>query len=550
MAEIRDGGGGAAIEGRRLELTRPALVLLATVYLVATANVRFFSESAAAFPPGNGNLLFLLSLPLLLGAVLAMVIGLFGGRWTVRPFVSLCLVVGASVAYFSDRFGVIVDSTMLRNVLATDSREVTDLLNVELLARVVLLGIVPAVLVWWLPLRERGRWRELRARILVVVGSFVVLLLTVLAFSSHYASFFREYKSVWHYANPISPLVASYKVAASRASSADTSPPRAMAMDATLPDDDGDRELLILVVGETARADHFSLYGYERQTNPLLSQIPELFVYRDVQSCGTSTAISVPCMFALEGRADFDPDDARHEENVLDVLARSGVSVLWRDNNSDSKGVALRVPYEDYRSPDVNPVCDVECRDVGMLDGLQEFIDASPGDVLIVLHQMGNHGPAYFKRYPAEFERFTPACDSIRLSDCSPEEITNAYDNAILYTDWFLTQVIEFVKRNSDDYEAAMLYVSDHGESLGEHNIYLHGLPDAIAPDAQRHVPMLLWVADGSDVDEASVLQRADIPETHDAVAHSLMAYFELQTEAFDSGTAAFTLDDPDPSDR
>lgn len=242
-----------------------------------------------------------------------------------------------------------------------------------------------------------------------------------------------------------------------------------MGNDAKTPSNDPDRELVIMVVGETGRADHWSLNGYGHETNPLLSR-EDVINFPDFWSCGTFTSYSVPCMFSRLGREQFTPEKAKDEDNVLDILQRAGVSVLWRDNNSNSKGVADRVAYEDFKKPDKNPVCDEgECRDEGMLHGLQEYIDAQKGDIMIVLHQMGNHGPAYYKRYPKAFERFTPACQTNDLGSCSKEEINNAYDNAIIYTDYFLSKAIALLKRNDKKFETAMLYVADHGESLWSH---------------------------------------------------------------------------------
>jgi len=236
-------------------------------------------------------------------------------------------------------------------------------------------------------------------------------------------------------------------------------------------------------------------------------------------------------MFALSGRKTFDVDEAAHTENVLDILQRVGVRVLWRDNNSSAKRVADRVQYEDFQVPETNPVCDVECRDVGMLHGLQEYIDKQPGDILIVLHQMGNHGPAYYKRYPAEFERFTPACHSAELSECTDDEITNAYDNAILYTDYFLEQVIALLKANTPRYETAMLYLSDHGESLGENGLYLHGMPYVLAPPEQIDIPLILWIGGSSDIYVPSVLANESRTNSQDAVFQTLLTLFEVQTD-------------------
>ena len=304
---------------------------------------------------------------------------------------------------------------------------------------------------------------------------------------------------------------------------------------AKIPETDVHRELVIMVVGETARADHFSLNGYERETNPRL-QKEEVINFPDFWSCGTSTAQSVPCIFSHYPRAEFDQARASAADNALDILKRAGVSILWRDNNSSSKHVADRGDYQVYLTGKTNPVCDVECRDEGMLIGLQDYIDSHPkGDVLIVLHQMGNHGPAYHKRYPPGFEQFTPACKTNDLGACSTDEIVNAYDNAILCTDFFLSKVIELLKPYDGEFETAMLYVSDHGESLGENGLYLHGLPYFLAPDAQKHVPFVLWLGRNFDQQSLSnIQQKKDERLSHDNIFSTLLGLFEIQTAAYD----------------
>ena len=300
--------------------------------------------------------------------------------------------------------------------------------------------------------------------------------------------------------------------------------------------DDAHRELVIMVVGETVRADHWSLNGYARETTPLLKR-EQVVNFPDFWSCDTSTATSVPCMFSRLGRAGFDVNRTKAEDNALDILQRAGVSVLWRDNNSSSKGVADRVAYEDFKTREKNPVCDeVECRDEGMLHGLQEYVDAQTGDVLIVLHQMGNHGPAYYKRYPKSFERFTPVCQTNDLGSCSAEEINNAYDNAVVYTDHVLSKVIELLKKNDSRFETAMLYVSDHGESLGEYGVYLHGMPYALAPEAQRHVPAIIWLGERikHDIKIETVEERRKRRWSHDNIFATMLGLFEISSTEYD----------------
>jgi lipid A ethanolaminephosphotransferase len=254
-------------------------------------------------------------------------------------------------------------------------------------------------------------------------------------------------------------------------------------------------------------------------------------------SCGTSTAISVPCIFSNFTRGQFNNEKAATTENLLDILSHTKkINILWRDNNSNSKGVALRVTYEDYKQPPNNTICDPECRDVGMLVGLQDYINKNKEEnIFIVLHQMGNHGPAYYKRYPPTFEKFKPACQTNELEKCSNEEINNAYDNAILYTDFFLSKVITLLKENSNNFGTAMFYVSDHGESLGEKGVYLHSLPYFMAPDEQKNIAAVLWF--GGDLAKRTnydlLKKRTSMPYSHDNIFHTFLGLMDIKTPEY-----------------
>jgi lipid A ethanolaminephosphotransferase len=499
-----------------------------------TGNLTFFGQVLQVYPWSGAHAAFLLSVAVVLACELVLLITLLSLFISTRLAVSVLLVVAAITAYFSDSFGTIVDTAMILNVVQASPAETADLVNIKLLLRFALFAVVPVALVWYLPLRRASFLRGMGSKLMLALASVLLTLLCILLFGSRYASFAREHDAFRFYTNPAYPLYSAVKYAA-RPGADDTATTLVpVAPEAAISAADEHRELTIMVVGETARADRFSLNGYSRNTNPELARLTGVFSYTRISACGTSTAVAVPCMFALSGRKDFNADDAGRTENVLDVLQRAGVSILWRDNNTGSKGVADRVRFEDFRLPEVNPVCDVECRDVGMLHGLQEYINAQSKDVLIILHQMGNHGPAYYKRYPAEFERFTPACHSSEISECTDEEVGNAYDNAILYTDYFLSQVIALLKTNTPGYETAMLYVSDHGESLGEKGLYLHGMPYMLAPAEQTAIPLILWVGITSDIDVHSVLVNENLQNSHDGVFQSLLTIFEVETDLVD----------------
>jgi lipid A ethanolaminephosphotransferase len=256
--------------------------------------------------------------------------------------------------------------------------------------------------------------------------------------------------------------------------------------------------------------------------------------FSQVSSCGTSTAVSVPCMFSVYDKDNYTHEKGEFTQNLMDILNLAGVNTLWRDNNANWQEIARKTTYQNFKSSKNNPVCDIECRDIGMLNGLQEYINKSKNDVFIVLRQMGNHGPAYYKRYPKEFEKFTPVCKTNQLEECSANEIGNAYDNAILYTDYFLSKVINLLKQN-DDLETAMIYLSDHGESLGENGLYLHGLPYFIAPKEQTHIPMIMWFSKTlqQSIDTKKIKQKQNEKYSQDNIFHTILGIINIKTKIY-----------------
>ncbi|WP_339674119.1 phosphoethanolamine--lipid A transferase [Dasania marina] len=521
--------------------TPTVLTLITAAFLLLTSNHVFFEKLLVIYPLAE-NMGFILSVGLLLFFILVLFIAVLSLLLPVRWVCSLFLLTAAVAGFYMDRFGITFDDVMLQNIVETDVSEAADLFSYGLILYVLVLGVFPVIGLWLLKFTPSLWWRELRYGLQTALVSIFAMVLCIVSFSDVYAVFSHEHKNLRYYSNPSYAIYSLGKFIASYSKTVTVTEIKTTSPNADIADTDTGHELIIMVVGETARRDRFSLNGYARNTNPELSKESRLVSYSHISACGTSTAVSVPCMFSMLDRDDYSRSAASGMENVLDVLARVGVNVLWRDNNSGSKGVADRIPFEDFSDKARNPVCDVECRDVGMLQGLQEYIDAQNGDILIVLHQMGNHGPAYYKRYPAEFERFTPACHSAELGQCSDEEINNAYDNAILYTDYFLAKAIALLKANTPNYETALLYVSDHGESLGENGLYLHGMPYLIAPAEQIEVPVIAWVGESSDVDISSALELKDVSNSHDAVCHALLDLFEVDSASVSNGPSLFQV--------
>lgn len=491
----------------------------------------FFGKVTDVYPFISDNIIFLLSLALVLFSTLLLLMTLFSFFIPARPLASLFILIAAFAGYYTDKYGIVIDNVMIRNIIETNINETKDLITNDYLIHLLLLGIFPILVLWRFQYRQSPSMQEMKYKLYTVSASITIIVSCIYLLGDSYAGFFRAHKTLRYYANPTNTIYAVYKYSKEEIKSHDIGSYISMSSYAALAETDKQRELIILVVGETARSDHFSINGYHRLTNPRLSSETQLVSFSNITSCGTSTAISVPCMFSFYGRNDFELGKSNFTENSLDTLNKAGVNILWRDNNSDSKGVATRISYEDYKSPGINTVCDEECRDVGMLGGLQDYVDSRSGDILIVLHQMGSHGPAYYKRYPKEFEQFKPACSALELSKCTNEEIVNAYDNTILYTDYFLSKVIEFLKNNTPKYETAMLYVSDHGESLGEYGLFLHGMPYRFAPESQIKVPLIAWVGNSSDIDFEKTYSNKDAQSSHDALSCTLLSVFEIDAD-------------------
>jgi lipid A ethanolaminephosphotransferase len=519
-----------------LKLTQTKLLLYVSLFLTFFYNWTFFKKCLAVYPMTSSSFLFLSSLAIILFSFINILLNLFRSKFTTKPLLIILVLLSSLAAYVTDSYGTILDETMFLNIFNTDMHEAMDLLSLKLALYVLFLGVLPAILIFKIKLETGSFKQELISRIKTSVCSVLIIFVLLFSFGKNYASFFREQKVLRSYTNPTFYLFSIGKYASHFFNSGPSELVR-LGLDAKIERKEVRRKLVVFVVGETARRDRFSLNGYKKETNPLLKN-ENVISFNNMTSCGTSTAISVPCIFSNMQRSHFSSDKAATTENLLDILSHTkNVNILWRDNNSNSKGVAVRVPYEDFKMPPLNTICNPECRDVGMLVGLQDYIEKQKeGDIFVVLHQMGNHGPAYNKRYPQAFEKFKPVCDTNELEKCTNEQINNAYDNAILYTDYFLDRVISFLKKNSDNFGTTMFYVSDHGESLGENGVYLHGLPYFVAPDEQKNVAALIWF--GGDMAKTvnypllkKVAQKA---YSHDNIFHTFLGLMEVKTDLYD----------------
>lgn len=518
-------------------ITQTKLIVLTVIFIAIFDNYAFFKNVLEVYPLEFANIGFIISLAAFLIAFNVLLFTLLSSKYTTKPILITLLLISSLTSYFMNSYQVVIDVDMIRNAMQTNIDESLDLFTLKQLSYLLFFGLLPSYFIYTVKIEDRGLKRELLSKLKYIAVALIIITISLGVFSKQYTSFFREHKPLRYSINPTYWIysIGSY-VKKTYFSVPKTL--KTIGNDAkVIEEKEQKKELIILVVGEAARADHFSLNGYQKKTNPLLEQ-EDIVNFSNMYSCGTSTAYSVPCMFSMFDREHYSYSKGITTQNILDVLKHTGfVNILWRDNNSDSKGVANRVEYQDFKKRENNPVCDVECRDEGMLSGLDQYIQKHKGeDILIVLHQMGNHGPAYYKRYPKSFEKFIPACQSTQLEDCTEQEIQNAYDNALLYTDYFLSKTINFLKQYENTHATAMIYMSDHGESLGENNIYLHGLPYFMAPDGQKHIGALMWFGNEmkDEIDIEKVKQKSNKRYSHDNLFHTLLGLFEIQTKLYD----------------
>jgi lipid A ethanolaminephosphotransferase len=516
------------------------LVLAVVAWIVATANFAWWSavgEGRDWSQPSNW--IFLLCCFAALVALHFVLLAPLAFRWIVRPLLTAVVITSAAAAWYMRTYAVMLDPTMIQNVLRTDTHEARELLNVDMFAWVLGWSALPVAFIWLVKLRPVAPLRALLVRGGAVLAACVVATLAFFVISRDLTSFLRNEREARYLVTPGNFI---YGLAVQSAHGVEDAhvarePVGTDAHFVRVAYEKPPR-VLVLVVGETARAANFSLLGYARETNPELANAG-VTAFSDVTSCGTSTEISVPCMFSPYGRANYDERRIRNSEGLLDVLVRAGYTVKWLDNQSGCKGVCKGhgIDYEKLCTGD-------ECRDEILAQRLAEELPQVKTNTVFVLHMMGNHGPAYFRRYPAEFRRFLPDCATAELRDCTREQVVNAYDNAILYTDHVLASVIRTLNGDPRRLESAMIYVSDLGESLGEHGLYLHGIPYAIAPEYQTHVPMLVWLStqmtSSGDVDAACVRGKSHEAFSHDNLFHSVLGLMDVETSAYRASSDIF----------
>jgi lipid A ethanolaminephosphotransferase len=503
----------------------------ATTFIAVTAvlnallyHVPLFSFAAGALDlssvTGDLTLVTLLIVLLSETVLLLILLALISHR-LLGPLCMLLAMANAVALYFVVTYHVVLDETMMGNVLNTDRGEASEYLHPTLAAYVLTLGVLPC----WLLARVRVRPTPRLRLAAVALGCLALTVLWCLLAARSWLWFDENSKRVGGMIMPWSYVFNTGRYLAPRLMAAEAQAPLPPATFAS-----NEKTVVILVIGEAARAQDFQLYGYARPTNPLLSKAG-VVALKNATACATYTTAAVRCMLSSD---DAGSPFSKRYEPLPTYLQRNGVDVIWRTLNWGEPPIRVQT-YQ--KRGDLEAGCTgARCAyDEVLLSGLEQRIKASSSQrVLVVLHQSGSHGPAYYERYPAEFEYFKPVCRSVELGKCTHEELVNAYDNTILYEDYFLFRVIELL-RQLPDTATLLLYVSDHGESLGEYGMYLHGIPYSIAPDVQKDIPFVVWMSGEFIRQKAVPSGRLESQRAHSQrdIFHTVMGAFSMHSSAY-----------------
>lgn len=493
----------------KIKLTTMCVVL--SVFTVLAYHFPFFSLVLKNTEGGlNGTLIFagLAVLMLALDFFFYYLI-LYAGRFVGKCILAFTFIADAITLYFINSYEVLITDKMMGNVFNTQFSEASGFFSLSAVMYVVFLGILPCVYIFAQKV-EYGSFKRFMANIGAGLG---IVLAVALGHMKNWPWIDRNSTELGSLLMPW-----SYTVNTFRYYSAEK---KRNAKEILLPDAaivKGGRDVCVLIIGESARRDHFSLYGYERQTNPFTAKDSVTALIAD--AAATYTTAGVKAILSHE-------PSSKLYEILPNYMNRAGVDVTWRTSNWGEPPVHiekyLKVKDLKARYPEAD-----DRYDGILLEGLKEDILASDkAKTLVVIHTNTSHGPTYFKKYPSEFEEFTPVCTTVEMSKADTQELMNAYDNSIIYTDWLIHSVIETLKE-IPEVRSCMMYVSDHGESLGENNLYMHGVPMSMAPAEQVEIPFIVWDSD----ENTSIKNLEKVGQYH--VFHSIMNFLGIESPIYD----------------
>lgn len=497
---------------RRLSLFAfSAIVSLATMLLY---NIPFFEYALQNTNQSTGVRLFLIAslvvVMLLVNFMMTYLI-MYLLRMAGRILLAILAIINATSLYFILTYNIIIDEITIGNVFNTRYSEASGFFSWSLWAFIIAFGVLPGLFCLLQPVVP-GKAKQMGKYCGASLGIVLVLLVANINQTLWIGQHDTELGGLLQ---PWSYVVNSIRVTSMNMAK--------QAEEIKLPDGkitDNDKAVVVLVIGESARRANFQLYGYNRANNPLLSKQQGLKVFQ-AQSCATFTTAGVKAILEPKNSGDL-------YEPLPNYAFRTGADVVWRTTNWGEPPIHID-EYENEaklaaRYPDVNRKYDAI-----LYAGLRERIEQSTKNkVLIVLHTSTSHGPAYATKYPKEFEVFKPVAYNVEEGEKDASKLINAYDNSILYTDYLLSNLIDTL-RSLKDWKSSMIFISDHGESLGENNMFMHGIPMKLAPKVQYEIPLLVWTSDGYRD------YKTNLPEVLEQhyIFHSVLNLLSIQSPAY-----------------
>ncbi|CAH8213334.1 Hydrolase [Vibrio aestuarianus] len=529
---------------KEINLSYVGISFCLALYFVVIVNLPVYSALSDVLSKLDGvKIGFVISIPIFFLATFNFLFNLFSWPWLTKPFFALLILLSAAVSYAGFNYGTLFDSDMIANIVETDSSEANSYFSLYSLVWMIGMGIIPALLLIITPIQKNKSFFNLILRKLTSMAISLVVIGTVAMM------YYQDYTSVGRNNSYLRQLIIPTQLVYSigkyvhRTYLATPIIYREIGLDAkqmpqALSAATDKPTLVVFVLGETARSQNYQLNGYNRPTNSYTKAL-DVISFQDVSSCGTATAVSVPCMFSSFTRDNYSRQAADNQDNFLDILKRAQVGLFWIENDGGDKNVAKNIDKIEIDRSRVDEQCNGQtCYDMAMLENFEKNIDKMQGNRMLLMHLIGSHGPTYFQRYPQNKKVFQPDCPRADIENCTVVQIINTYDNTILYTDYVIAQTIEKLKALEDKYNTALIYISDHGESLGENGLFLHGMPYGLAPEYQTQVPMIFWTSPGFEREKSlntTCLRNNAQQKTYsqDNLFHSMLGIMDITTEVY-----------------
>jgi lipid A ethanolaminephosphotransferase len=513
-----------------MKLLRRPISLLAFSCIVSIGTLLLYNLPFFNYVANNtnestvGRIWLLASLVVIMLAVNFMMtyLVMYLTRFVGRILLAILSIINATAVYFIITYSVMIDSTTIENVFNTRYSEASGFFSGSLWLFILIAGVLPAIWCLLQPVvigkaKKMGIW----------CGSSLALVLALVLANINQTLWISQHDTeLGGLLQPWSYIVNTCRVISA---SQDEQAEEIKLPDGRITDDE--KAVVVLVIGESARKANFQLYGYERPNNPRLSKREGLKVYQ-TNSCATYTTAGT--------KAILEPQESDDLYELLPNYAfRTGADVSWRTSNWGEPPIHIDEYLTDSELGDIYPNAD-NTYDGILFTGLRERIESSPKHkVLIILHTSTSHGPKYADKYPKEFEVYKPVAKNVEEGEKNISMLINAYDNTILYTDYLLDGLIDTL-RAMTDWKSAMIFISDHGESLGENKMFMHGLPMKLAPKVQYEIPFFVWTSEGFR-DYKAESELPAVLEQH-FIFHSVLNLLSINSPAYNKDYDIFKI--------